>query len=347
MPASPSTFFRTIFYRQFVHFPPVPAASFTGKTIIVTGATSGLGLDACRHFLRLGATTVVLACRDLARGEAAAADLRASAATSGSTASPKTLLVWQLDMASYASVLAFADRAARELPRIDVVLLNAGIATWTFRRAERNEETITVNLVSQLLLACLLWPKLAASAGATGDPARVVLTSSDLYLLTNFRERRGAAGSGGLLRALDDESAAVMDDRYNLSKLLGILAVHELAASAPVSASSNVIICATAPGYCKSALLREAKSARAVRIFERVFARPTEVGSRALVLSAAAGPEAHGQYTPDGSIERTGGLCAGKEGTELARQLWHDLRDELEAVRPGVTSFCGPVATAL
>jgi NADP-dependent 3-hydroxy acid dehydrogenase YdfG len=58
--------------RQFIHYPPIPTASFNGKTAIVTGSNVGLGREACRHMVRLGASQVILACRNVEKGKAAA-----------------------------------------------------------------------------------------------------------------------------------------------------------------------------------------------------------------------------------------------------------------------------------
>jgi retinol dehydrogenase-12 len=50
---------------------PKPTASFSGKTVIITGANSGLGKEAAKHIVRLNASKVILACRNAATGEAA------------------------------------------------------------------------------------------------------------------------------------------------------------------------------------------------------------------------------------------------------------------------------------
>jgi retinol dehydrogenase-12 len=72
--------------------------------------------------------------------------------------------VWQLDLGSSASVIAFAERCEKELDRLDIVLENAGISTSKFELVEDNESTITVNVISTFLLAHLLVPKLKETA---------------------------------------------------------------------------------------------------------------------------------------------------------------------------------------
>jgi retinol dehydrogenase-12 len=51
--------------------PPVAEGNLEGKTVIVTGSNIGLGFEACKHFARMNAGKVILACRDKGRGEAA------------------------------------------------------------------------------------------------------------------------------------------------------------------------------------------------------------------------------------------------------------------------------------
>jgi len=162
--------------RQFIHnSPPVPTTSFKGKTVIVTGASSGLGLEACRWLIRLEASQIILACRNMDKGKAAVTDLQQS-----TSCSSNILQVWQLDLSSYASVLAFCDRAKAELSRLDAVLSNAGLGKRTWGMTEDNEETITTNVVSMALLSFLLHPKLRETAKKYNEQTYLTVTASEL-----------------------------------------------------------------------------------------------------------------------------------------------------------------------
>ncbi len=234
------SFFAAFIYRQFIYEPPIPTASFKGKTAIVTGASSGLGLEACRWMVRLGASQIILACRNVDKAKAAAKDIQDT-----TLCSSDTLQVWHLDMSSYASVQAFSNRVKAEVPRVDVLMANAGLGTQTFRMTEDNEETITTNVVSLSLLAFLLHPKLRETAAKHNTQTHITVTASELYEVAKFKERNTPAGQ--LFPTLNDRSKANMFDRYNVSKLLEIFIVKQIATLSPIS-SSEVIVNCVAPG---------------------------------------------------------------------------------------------------
>lgn len=188
---------------------PVPTKSFTGQTIIVTGSNTGMGLEAARHLARLDAARVILAVRSTAKGEAAAASIRSS--IPGRRDLDTAVQVWPLDLASRASVLAFAARAEAELERLDVVVSNAGMYVYKsgFSLAEGDEVTITVNVVSTLLLGLLLLPKLRETSVRHGKECVLTFTGSFVHLLTDFPEGK----SENIFSVLADEKTARMPDR--------------------------------------------------------------------------------------------------------------------------------------
>lgn len=126
-------------YSQLFITPPAPTTDCTGRTIIVTGANTGLGKEVAQHYVRLNAEKVIIACRSLDKGEAAKRDIEKK------TGRPGAVEVWQLDLSSYESVKQFAERA-KSLKRLDSLVENAGINTDKFRVFEGNESTVTVNV---------------------------------------------------------------------------------------------------------------------------------------------------------------------------------------------------------
>ncbi|KAL8951496.1 MAG: hypothetical protein Q9222_002523 [Ikaeria aurantiellina] len=139
---------------------------------------TGLGLEAVRHLTRLGADKIIIAVRNTEKGE------RAKRSVEESTGRKGVLEVWALDLTSYASVKAFAERASKELGRLDVLLANAGMMTQQFEMAEEDEITITTNVTSTFLLSLLLLPKLRETSARFNVKPRLVVTSSDLHSVT-------------------------------------------------------------------------------------------------------------------------------------------------------------------
>jgi NAD(P)-dependent dehydrogenase (short-subunit alcohol dehydrogenase family) len=183
---------------------PYPTHQFTGQTIIVTGSNVGMGLEAARHFVRLDAAKVILAVRTVSKGESAKSSMESSEKRSG------VMEVWELDLASYASVKAFATKA-QGLQRLDAVVENAGLYAFEFTMAEENERTITVNVVSQFLLGLLLLPKLRETSVRFEKETVLTFTGSFVHWLTKFPERK----SERIFEELARRETARIADRYS------------------------------------------------------------------------------------------------------------------------------------
>ena len=142
----------------------VAGRNLSGKTIVVTGANTGIGEQTARALASAGAR-VIFACRNATSGEAAVA--RARAAHPGCQAQFQ-----ELDLASFASIRRFADQLKAD--RIDALICNAGLVLMSWAETEEGfERTVGVCHIGHFLLARLLSPKLLAS----GAP-RVVMVSS-------------------------------------------------------------------------------------------------------------------------------------------------------------------------
>lgn len=231
--------------RQFITFPPEIHTSFANRTVIVTGASSGLGFAATGLLTSLGASRIILAVRNQSKGEEAISSIR-----SKNPSLTTQLEVWPLDLSSFASVLTFADRAANQLPRLDALIANAGVWPHKYRKTQGgHEEALQTNVLATALLACALHPKLKATAREHGVLTHITFTGSELYEFAAFKERK-QAGRGGLLGALDDKEIAAkrIGDRYHTTKLLVMLVAKQMAALAPLKDGAGVVINVNAPG---------------------------------------------------------------------------------------------------
>jgi WW domain-containing oxidoreductase len=145
----------------------VAGHDLSGRTIVVTGANSGIGEWTARALASAGAR-VIFACRQAVSGEAAVE--RARAAHPGCKAEFAAL-----DLASFASIRRFAEQLDTE--RIDTLICNAGLYTFTWAEtAEGFERTVGVCHIGHFLLARWLAPRLLASPAP-----RVVMVSSESH----------------------------------------------------------------------------------------------------------------------------------------------------------------------
>ncbi|KAI9811904.1 MAG: hypothetical protein M1827_005255 [Pycnora praestabilis] len=305
---------------------PKPTESFEGQTIIVTGANTGLGFEAAKQIVHLGASRVIIGCRNVKKGEAAKITLEEA-----TKCSSNVIEVWQIDLASYDSVKRFATKAD-QLPRLDVLLENAGIMEKTYQVAEDNELTVTVNVVSTFLLGILLLPKLRETALRFNVTSCMTVVSSDLHFLSSFPERK----SQEIFKTLNDRQTARMGDRYNVSKLMEILIIRHLVSLAKPSsdAQPQVILNTVNPGYCHSGLARN--TSFGVTVFKYLLARTTEEGARNLVIAASAGKKSHGKYIGDGKIMGVSPFVTDEKGVLAGKRVWEELSKKLELIQPGI-----------
>lgn len=282
------------FYSQFFFTPPYPTDDFTGQTVIVTGSNTGLGLEAARHLVRLNAEKVILAVRNLEKGEAAKGSIEASEKKIG------VVEVWELDLASHESVQRFAKRA-EGLKRLDAISGNAAIYTYQFKIVDGNESTMTVNVINTFLLALLLLPKMRETAVQFNVVPRISLVASFVHYLTSFPQKK----EDSIFDYLNKEGVADMNDRYNVSKIIEIFGTREMAKLMEASPKEGkVILNCLNPGHCRSEMMRETTGMFKyfVKGITALMARTTEVGARTLIAGVAAEYETHGTYMDDSKV---------------------------------------------
>lgn len=320
------------------HFPgdqlcrtPAPCTrSFANETVVITGGNTGLGKEAARQIVALDAAKVIITSRDATKGEKAKRDIESATGRSG------IVEVWNLDLASYASVQEFAARC-QSLSRIDAVIMNAGVCTEKYTKAEDNETTITVNIISTFLLMLLLLPQLRSIAQNFDIHPRVCILSSDLHEVAPFKAQQSPPGM--ILNSMNDPATADMTNRYMDSKLLEILYLVPFFEAQKLKGSQGgVVTNIVNPGFCSSDLTREVTST-AFRAFEKVMARSTEEGARSHVFAAADGIESHRMYHTNGKARPLlkGTLPTTKTGKEVAKRFFDEVNQKLEKIVPGVT----------
>lgn len=279
-----------------------------GKTCIVTGASSGIGKETAVALARAGAR-VAIVCRVRETGERALAEIKRRSQSAD---------VWLFvaDLSSQRTIRALAGQLARTLPRVDVLVNNAGLIMG--RRVLTEDEletTFAVNHIAYFLLARLLEPTLAASA-----PARIVNVASSAH-------HSGTLAFGDLMGggAYDGWKA------YAQSKLANVVFTYELARRlAGTGVTANCLhpgVVATNFGHAGPPLIRF--GIRLARPFFRSVAR-----GAATAIYLAASPEvegASGKYFVD---ERETRSSDASYDPAVAARLW-TVSEELTAASAG------------
>ncbi|KAH7305942.1 putative short-chain dehydrogenase/reductase family protein [Stachybotrys elegans] len=316
---------------------PVPTKSFAGKTVIVTGSNTGMGLEGARHIARLGAAKVILAVRNLDKGKAAAESI---VKTTG--VSKDVVEVWELDLSDYGSVERFAARADAELARLDVVIENAGMMTQNFEYAGDDERTIKVNVFSTMLLAFLLLPKLRKTAEEFDAEVILTFTGSWMHWTTDFPEQ----DAPNIFEQLNKKDVARMEnhERYATSKLIGLLLFRELYRNLTQPTRGRIITSLINPGGVYTDIMRDENYTLAFRLQSRLIQklamRTAEEGGRTLVHAAEGHHDTDGKYLADCKPARSELLSPfvqSEKGLKTQRKLWDELNAKLESVKPGVT----------
>ncbi|KTF93085.1 hypothetical protein cypCar_00009498 [Cyprinus carpio] len=186
-------------------------AKLHGKTVIVTGANTGIGKATALDLARRGAR-VVLACRDEGRAQAAVTHIRRESGNS-------EVLYMHLDLASLKSVRSFAENFLKKESRLDILINNAGLVVGG-KTEDGFGRIFGINHLGHFLLTILLLERLKESG-----PSRVVTVSSMAHSggkidfdCINTHKDLGLGNSTLALLML-----------YSHSKLCNVLFTHELA----------------------------------------------------------------------------------------------------------------------
>ncbi|KAK3306392.1 short-chain dehydrogenase/reductase [Chaetomium strumarium] len=327
------------------HPPADPTVSFAGKTVLVTGANTGLGFEAAVKYARLGASRLILGVRSADKGEAAKQRI---VQLSGRRDDDFFITVLLVDMAHFDSVRAFVQALGRATPRLDVALLNAGLANPSFQQSAAGwEMALQVNVLSTALMAVLLLPLLRATAAAeTGTPPP---TPPHLTFVNSFghmlAEREWLGPSGSLLELANNREGWDPRKSYATVKLQGMAVMQAVARATTTTTTTSsaeqqqqqqqpeVIVNAVCPSQCKTDLGRQygLMSKILMAPYQALFARTAEQGARSLVSATALGPESHGRFWHHDILHPIGDLA--KDET-LMRKAWDEIFQVVVVAQP-------------
>ncbi|ELZ91097.1 oxidoreductase [Haloferax sulfurifontis] len=295
----------------------------SGKTVVVTGANSGLGFEATRVFAEKGAH-VVMACRSLDRGADAMADIRDSVSAASLTLS-------ELDLADLDSVRRFADEFAAEHGSLHVLCNNAGVMAIPRRETAQGFETqFGVNHLGHFALSARLFPTLRDTPGET----RLVTMSSGLH-------ERGRMDFDDLQGERDYDEW----DAYAQSKLSNLLFAFELDRRLTAAGIDDVLSVGAHPGYAATNLQFRGPEASGStlrywmsKLGNAIFAQSAEMGALPLLYAVTSPAVESGEYVgPQGLFGMRGhpGIAEPSDRArdpETAARLW-DVSEELTDTR--------------
>jgi NAD(P)-dependent dehydrogenase (short-subunit alcohol dehydrogenase family) len=265
-----------------------------GKTVVITGATSGIGAVAALRLAGQGARVVIVA-RDPRRAEATLRELRAA----NPAAAHRAHLA---DLARIAEMKRVAAEIAAAEPRIDVLINNAGLLLARNQRTEDGLEVMfATNHMSYFVITNLLLERLRAAGGA-----RIVCTASAAHRrgkldFAHLQEEHGMAG-------------------YGTTKLCNILFTRELARRI---AGTGVTANCLHPGFVATRFGDNAGGAirLGIAIAKRLFALSPEQGAKTLVYLASS-PELEGRSGGYYSDCVPTAPSAAAQSDENALRLW-------------------------
>jgi short-subunit dehydrogenase len=284
----------------------------SGRTICITGANSGLGLEAARNLVGAGAH-VIMACRNVEKAEAAAQSLRSGKGS---------VEVRPLDLASLASIRRFSELLLADDIELDGLMNNAGLMALDQSRTEDGFETqIGVNHLGHYALTGLLLPSLLKRPNS-----RIVNVSSMGHI----------PGKIHLDDLMCDHRRYSRWGAYFQSKLANILFTNELERRLRETQSTTIALAAH-PGTARTELGKTGTSAtnfvmrRVAPLMTRTGVQGCESQVRAMVDPNAQGREYYGpKYQMFGAPVK---VTPSKRARNIndARRLW-EISEELTGV---------------
>ncbi|KAF9255372.1 NAD(P)-binding protein [Marasmius fiardii PR-910] len=312
--------------------PPVEGVSLAGQVVLITGANTGIGYEAAKHFAIRGPAKLIIVCRDKHKGQEALERLEAET-------NFENIELWLMDLASFDSVRAVKAKVDK-LERLDILVENAALATLKYDVNDGWERSLQVNVISAALHIILHIPKMLETARKYPKfTPRIVIVSSDThYWVTIPQEAIDAPNS---LEFLNEEAYARKSieaiQRYQETKLLATFLSRMLQSHLPIS-SPIITCCNVNPGFCRSELVREITDENAPKEVVEHFRKDreelaftSEEGSRQL-LYAAIGQrdneeELRGSYVSFSKVTEASDFILAQDGQHLEKKLWTELVD--------------------
>ncbi|XP_007253598.3 retinol dehydrogenase 12 [Astyanax mexicanus] len=297
-PSDEATFFQPSAVQCWCFLPRAWASSvrLDGKTVIITGANTGIGKETARDLAKRGAR-VILACRDVEKAEAARKEL---VEDSGNP----NIVAKEMDLSDTKSIREFADIINTEEKQLNILINNAGIMMCPYlKTADGFEMQFGVNHLGHFLLTYLLLDLLKRSA-----PARIVNVASVAHTWGSIR-----------LDDINSEKSYAPRRAYGQSKLANILFTRSLAKRLK---GTGVTVYSLHPGVVRSDLWRNlSKPIQAAVKILTPFSKSTTQGAQTSIYCSVEPQlerESGGYYS-----DCAPAICSREASDdEMAQKLW-------------------------
>ncbi|KAK8853147.1 hypothetical protein IAR55_003848 [Kwoniella newhampshirensis] len=322
----------SIYRKLWSPLPPAPKGSYlAGKNLIITGANSGVGLEAVKQFAAAKPAKLILAVRSVEPTEKILDKIKQ--AHPGLDAE-----VMHVDLTSLESVKQFTQEVEKKLGRVDVLFNNAGMnpnfeVKPMVATVDGYERTFQVNILAPLMTTLYLLPALRRSKSP-----QVLFTGSDIVFFGDETAIKNAFDQGvPFVKAFNDPDTYDNPNRYAHSKLLLQMMTRALMPALP-----DMVVINVNPGLARTNLGREfdlSFSFALIRmiIWFMVNSRSAAKAARSLTTAVAYGKESEDYWsecvpTP---VENTY-LNSGK-GIRATRLFFQEMLAEAEKISPGIT----------
>ncbi|KAL4865073.1 hypothetical protein BDV12DRAFT_200457 [Aspergillus spectabilis] len=296
---------------------PLPSnIDLAGKSAVITGSTAGLGLETARQLLTLKLSNLILAVRNVRKGESCASDLRND---------PK--IRSRNPNATITSL-----KSTWSVSTIDILILNAAVIRFEFAHAiDGHERNMQVNYYSNVLLLAELLPYFESCAERKGSPVCVTWLGSQMYYNKHSLDNPTILNSSTMvLEYMDSTSGWNSIRRYADTKLLGAMFVYELAPRLNRDKVTLNIVC---PGMIQTDLSTHGPwhLTLLAGVLKALNARPIEVGGL-LILHAVLwrGKRVMGSFWGIRKLlSKPTDFIKSVQGQELQERLWKETVKEI------------------
>ncbi|WRT64003.1 uncharacterized protein IL334_000930 [Kwoniella shivajii] len=314
---------------------PLPAAPkgayLKGKIVIITGATSGVGLEATKQMAKASPEQLILAVRNLEAGAKILASIKKS--------EPKLNgKVMYLDLADLNSIKTFAEET-KTLKRVDLLVNNAGVNP-NFDDApykatnDGYERTFQVNVLAPFLTTILLLPLLKQSSSP-----QVIFSGSDTHFVAPSEPVQKPIEQGrSIIEAYNDASIYNNGKRYFESKLLLQMITRSMIKQIPSINTINVN-----PGLAMTNLGRDFNFSVSFKtVYEVVWfllnARSAGKAARNLTSAAAWGGGSQDYWSECGPAASENMYLYSAKGLKATQLFYEEMVKEVNKISPGCTN---------